>query len=75
MRILGLVVGGLLSITGGLFLVGTLWNAISIYVFSDELPKGAGAALGPMALAAVPLVIGLVILSKCQKRPPAKDSK
>lgn len=73
MRIVGLVIGSVLAIVGGLFMLGALFNGIRIYAFSDARPSGPGPVIGPIALAAVPLVIGLLIASKCQRKS-GKDS-
>ena len=69
MRIAGLIIGTVLAVLGGMLMLAALWNGINTYVFSDELPQGAGKVVGPIALAAVPLVIGLLILARCQKPP------
>ncbi|MCG8400352.1 MAG: hypothetical protein MJA84_02025, partial [Firmicutes bacterium] len=53
---------------GGLAMVGATWNAIQINVLSDSLINEGGNGIIFIALAAIPLVLGLVILSKLQKK-------
>ncbi len=67
MRIFGYVVGGLLVVVGLLFLIGAFANAVGINLLSDGPTSKSVNGVLRIALAALPLVIGLVILSKLQK--------
>jgi len=71
MKTFGYVVGALFTALGVLLMLGAIAGLVGIHLLGSGASEDGGNGLFGFALAAVPLVIGLVILSKLQGKPMA----